>query len=268
MDKGYKINQIARLFGLHPDTLRYYEEQGLVNPQRLENGYRCYTVQDICSLSIVRNLRSLNIPVDRIANYIANREISKTISLLEEEQQLIDRRIVELTRFRETVVKRREELECAGEAVTGELELVSLPTRKCYRLDTPRLSEPEVDVELRRLQQSTPELAKLVGARRMAAVVDMQAVEKGRYDCFQAVLFLDEQFADSDSVLAEGLYARVFYRGGYVGLAKALPLLLEYAKKQGVSPAGDAVELYHVDVHDTRLESEYLTEVQLPLSPS
>ena len=30
----YKIHEIAKLFGLHPDTLRYYEEKGLLHPER------------------------------------------------------------------------------------------------------------------------------------------------------------------------------------------------------------------------------------------
>ena len=39
----YKIHEIARLFRLHPDTLRYYEEKGLLHPVRGESGYRMYT---------------------------------------------------------------------------------------------------------------------------------------------------------------------------------------------------------------------------------
>lgn len=29
----YKIHEIARLFRIHPDTLRYYEEKGLLSPR-------------------------------------------------------------------------------------------------------------------------------------------------------------------------------------------------------------------------------------------
>lgn len=55
----YKIHEIAKLFGLHPDTLRYYEEKGLLHPERGENGYRMYTIQDICTLNIIRAQREL-----------------------------------------------------------------------------------------------------------------------------------------------------------------------------------------------------------------
>ncbi|MEG1073346.1 MAG: MerR family DNA-binding transcriptional regulator, partial [Oscillospiraceae bacterium] len=34
MQDLYKINEIAKLFSLCPDTLRYYEEKGLISPER------------------------------------------------------------------------------------------------------------------------------------------------------------------------------------------------------------------------------------------
>lgn len=266
MTKGYKIKQVAELFSLHPDTLRYYEEQGLIAPGRMENGYRSYSVQDICALGIIRTLRRLDMPVGRIADYMRKRSIAVTLELLAEEQRLIDARVAELRRLKKEVRRRADALAGAGVTGTAQPALVTLPPRKCYRLETPMLHEPYVDVELRRLERDRPELARLAGARQMGAVVDMTAVQGGVYDRFSAVLFLDEQFADSDSVLQGGIYAAVCYRGGYDGLQGALRSLVDYAAERGYSPCGDALELYHVDVHDTRFVEEYLTEVQLPLS--
>ena len=40
MKEYYKITEVARLYGLCTDTLRYYEEQGLLHPHRSETGYR------------------------------------------------------------------------------------------------------------------------------------------------------------------------------------------------------------------------------------
>ncbi len=44
MSKTYTMGQIARLAGLHPNTVRKYEEWELIQkPQRKENGYRIFT---------------------------------------------------------------------------------------------------------------------------------------------------------------------------------------------------------------------------------
>ena len=66
MKPSYQITEVARLYGLNPDTLRYYEEQGLLHPVRGENRYRMYGIDDICNINVIRALRELGIPVDRI----------------------------------------------------------------------------------------------------------------------------------------------------------------------------------------------------------
>ena len=37
-EEYYKITEVARLYGLCTDTLRYYEEQGLLHPHRSRGG--------------------------------------------------------------------------------------------------------------------------------------------------------------------------------------------------------------------------------------
>ena len=64
MKEYYKITGVARLYGLCTDTLRYYEEQGLLHPHRSEAGYRLYSIDDICNLNVIRALRELDMPVD------------------------------------------------------------------------------------------------------------------------------------------------------------------------------------------------------------
>ena len=40
----YSTSQIAKIVGLHPNTVRKYEEWGLIHkPERKKNGYRVYT---------------------------------------------------------------------------------------------------------------------------------------------------------------------------------------------------------------------------------
>lgn len=44
---GYNIGEVAELLGVSRDTLRIYEEQGLIKPMRDHNGYRIYTDDDM-----------------------------------------------------------------------------------------------------------------------------------------------------------------------------------------------------------------------------
>ena len=44
----YKTSEVAAFIGIHPNTVRFYEEWGLIaKPERDKNGYRVYTDEDI-----------------------------------------------------------------------------------------------------------------------------------------------------------------------------------------------------------------------------
>ena len=73
MKQFYKIGEISKLYQIGPDSLRYYEELGLLNPTRGENGYRMYGLNDLWRLNVIRDLRKLNFPMEKIASYIRSR---------------------------------------------------------------------------------------------------------------------------------------------------------------------------------------------------
>ena len=51
----YKTSEIAKLIGVHPNTVRFYEELGLITaPQRLANHYRVYTELHLRQMELVR----------------------------------------------------------------------------------------------------------------------------------------------------------------------------------------------------------------------
>lgn len=117
----YKIHEIAKLFGLHPDTLRYYEEKGLLHPERGENGYRMYTIQDICTLNIIRAQRELGVPVEEIGAYLERRTVEVTLDFLDEEEALLRRKMAELEAARAEASERRSRLLRYGGAATGRV---------------------------------------------------------------------------------------------------------------------------------------------------
>lgn len=52
----YHISSVARMYNIHPQTLRLYEREGLLTPSRSEGNTRLYSSQDIKQLEIVLNL--------------------------------------------------------------------------------------------------------------------------------------------------------------------------------------------------------------------
>jgi MerR family transcriptional regulator/heat shock protein HspR len=51
--KTYTISAVAEQYGIHPQTLRLYEREGLLKPSRSEGNTRLYTDEDLERLELV-----------------------------------------------------------------------------------------------------------------------------------------------------------------------------------------------------------------------
>lgn len=68
-----KTQDLEKELGLTKHTIRYYEKEGFIHPQRDENGYRNYSEKDLQILQVVKFLRNLNISIDDIKAFLNGR---------------------------------------------------------------------------------------------------------------------------------------------------------------------------------------------------
>ncbi len=54
--KYYHISSVARLYNIHPQTLRLYEREGLLKPSRSDGNTRLYSDEDLRQLEVILNL--------------------------------------------------------------------------------------------------------------------------------------------------------------------------------------------------------------------
>jgi MerR family transcriptional regulator/heat shock protein HspR len=72
---AYMISAVAEMYGIHPQTLRLYEREGLLKPSRTEGNTRLYTDDDIQRLEFILNLaRDLGVNISGIAIILQMRE--------------------------------------------------------------------------------------------------------------------------------------------------------------------------------------------------
>ena len=69
-----KTHELEKELGISKHTIFYYEKEGIVTPQRDENGYRSYSQDDLQKLIMVKFLRNLNISIDDV-KVILNNEL-------------------------------------------------------------------------------------------------------------------------------------------------------------------------------------------------
>lgn len=81
-----KINQVEEIVGITKKNIRFYEEEGLIKPNRdSQNGYRDYSLKDIEILQKIKLFRQLDIPIEKIRSL---QEGKLSIKACMEEQQI------------------------------------------------------------------------------------------------------------------------------------------------------------------------------------
>src|SRR5207344_2906201 len=53
---AYMISAVAESYGIHPQTLRLYEREGLLQPSRSDGNTRLYTEEDLERLEVILHL--------------------------------------------------------------------------------------------------------------------------------------------------------------------------------------------------------------------
>jgi MerR family transcriptional regulator, heat shock protein HspR len=111
----YMISVAAELTGMHPQTLRVYEQKGLVNPGRSRGNTRLYSQADIDRLNLISKLTDEGINLAGVVRIIDMRE--RELELQDEVEQLrekvrkteeelrefrVQQRITSLTRYEST----------------------------------------------------------------------------------------------------------------------------------------------------------------------
>jgi MerR family transcriptional regulator, thiopeptide resistance regulator len=71
----YTVRQLAKLAGISPRTLHYYDEIGLLHPARKgANGYRYYDESSLLRLQQILLYRALDMPLERIRRILGRRD--------------------------------------------------------------------------------------------------------------------------------------------------------------------------------------------------
>ncbi|MBL3698181.1 redoxin family protein [Leucobacter luti] len=109
-----RIGELALQAGVTVKAVRYYEDIGLVAPERASNGYREYTAQDLRTVREVRELHGLGIAPSRAAPFVEcldtghehGDECVSSLAVYRDAIAELDRALAELGARREALQRR------------------------------------------------------------------------------------------------------------------------------------------------------------------
>ena len=135
----YTVGEMARIVGVAPSTLRYYDQEGLLPfVERSKGGIRMFTDADYGSLMVIDCLKKSGLSIKEIKDFFA---------LAAQGDASIGQRLALFEKRREAVKKQIQELE----------DTLSLLNFKCWYYETAQAAGTEAAVRDLPLDQVPPE---------------------------------------------------------------------------------------------------------------
>ena len=265
--KYYKTGELSKIYKLGRDSIKYYEKLGLLNPTRDTNSYRMYTIKDICNLNLIRELRTLDFSMQRIKEYIENRNINTTRKMLLEEIELIEKKVEDLNSHKESLKKRLCSIDkCIEHTTFNRIELLYMNKRKALKVDSNESFAENNDYLIQKLRDKFEDKFYVLGNSNFGAVFDSKSISNRIYNYYKHTFcLLDDDASDYNFVLDEGYYVTYTYKGNYNQYEKVFDMLYKFIDINKYTILGDPIEIYKIDVYETALEDEYVTQVQIPV---
>ncbi|MFQ8600492.1 MAG: MerR family transcriptional regulator [Oscillospiraceae bacterium] len=118
--KTYQTAEVAKLIGIHPNTVRLYEEWGLIpKPERRENGYRVFTEFHIQQIRLARTAYQVEILQNGLRKQITRMVKLSAAGKFDEAIALTESYLQQLRRER---LHAQEAIEIAQQILSGKTQ--------------------------------------------------------------------------------------------------------------------------------------------------
>ena len=269
MKQYFSIGQMAHLFSINISTLRYYDEIGLLKPAYVDpnSHYRYYATPQFERLNTIKYLRALDIPLEKIAAFFENKDLSLLLHTLHEQQEWIQQQIQQLEQIHRKLQHRAEQLSDALYRPLGKFQIVTFPPREAVFLRKDISWNDDLEYPLRELE-SQNQLTPALFLGKVGLLLPLSALQKQQFGHFSAIFVLlesDDRYQGHTHTFPGGTYLTLRFSGTHIDATPYYQKMLSFLQQHHWSPNGDAIEITLIDAGLTNDRSQYVTELQLPI---
>ncbi len=269
MKDKFLIGELARLFNISTDTLRYYGKIGLMKPEEdVKNGYRYYSVRKVFELSRILFFKSLDISLKDIKKYMSNKNRDNLLTLLKRKETEIDAKIDQLVNLKKKISSKLELLENIDYDI-NQIKIKRFPEGKGIFLN---IGYPKNDFEIKQSLINNKEYMKISSwliEGQVYASMAKEDILKGNFNKYRYFInIVEEHVLHGEAiVIPENDYACIVFLGP---LSKKIghyyETLVHWIEENGYEIVGDSIEKNIVDYDFSSHEEEFITEIQIPVT--
>ncbi len=265
----YRIGEFSKMSKATIKTLRYYDEIDLLKPEYIDpfTNYRFYTTNQLFKLHHIQALRQIGLVPDEIKMILSN--ANKQIVLEKRKMELIaeiENATQQLSRIEFILSGQEEETFMHYQAIIKELpqcivysKKMTVPSYKDYFQLIPAIGE-KVTTKYTDLKCAMPAYCFIV-------YLDGEYKETNfKVEFCEAITELKEDFEDIVFKKMEAVNAvSVMHRGPYAGLNQAYAYAFKWIEDNGYAVLDSPRESYIDGIWNKEDETEWLTELQIPI---
>lgn len=268
----FSIGQMAKLFGLNIRTLRYYDQIGLLKPEFVnpETNYRYYSSAQFERLNTILYLRALDVPIERIAEFFEGRNVELMRGIFEEQLQSVQAKREQLVRIEQKIRSRIEQIDDATASTFDKPVLRELPGRNVAMLAESFSPSTDLEPLLRHLSY-TANLNDAIFLGKVGVSVSAEDLLARTFERLSGIFIIVEEADAHGGELARiegGTFACIRFQGVHADAAKRYGRLIDFIAQEGYAVAGASLEVTLIDAGMTSDTSQYVTELQIPVSPA
>lgn len=103
MNKFYTVNEVAKMFNITTNKIRYYEEKGMIKPLRDESDYRKFTDDDILRLQGILLYRCIGLSIKDIKDILEDHSNSNYLNHFNKQWEIVNDELHKLIHVRDSV---------------------------------------------------------------------------------------------------------------------------------------------------------------------
>ena len=251
-DDMYKIGEIAELFNISVQTLRFYEKIGLFAPALIEEstGYRYYSWEQFERLRNILFLRDFGLPLKDIKHQLEMEHSAEYKELLTQYRDTLENRIREDIQLKEYLDRKIENLELARYLPKNKTLFLLFPALKVLKHDC-------VIGSFETLKEMQLTIAGLISKYHLKAGIesvgqyfDPDALADERGGLVTRGIFVTEEVftIDTYSLAAEhittiprGIYGVMYYQNPTNQSLPYVQRLLDDIRRQSLQPIGNVI---------------------------
>lgn len=275
MKDKYSVGEIAKIFQISKQAIRYYDALGLISPTEVDAGnkYRYYSYNQFMDFALIKLLKDTGIKLDVIKEYLHQKNIRQLELILNEQiceyyRQIEDtKKLIALTQSMYNKIHRtRDNMD------SGSFQLLTFPARYFKCIQQP-FSPDDIYVHIKliydkivaegREQNIFLNTQMILSMSREA----MLARDFSRYGLIGFQIQADEVIPGQEDIMEfpAGTYVKGIHFGSYQTIGNTYGKMVDMIRDNRMEIIGNSFEISCVDIKHTNNPEEFITEIQIPV---